>query len=170
MTQQLHSLIVVHLRGYGMPFVAEDPCCCASVVICTKTPNPMCQYVLWPLTALWLGGCGPVLPAVPISRSVISISLDPSRSTWLANDSQQTPTWSKRLPPGTWHLIPIFSTPGHRIWCWGGKGLRVNNDYVEVWYVPSATHVTCVCRSQNKLVVEISSTKLFKKYIQNCGQ
>jgi hypothetical protein len=59
----------------------------------------------------WGGKPGPILPTglvtgdgatagrdvkdLSVSRSVISISLDPLRNTWLVSDLQQTQTWGK---------------------------------------------------------------------------
>jgi hypothetical protein len=42
----------------------------------------------------------PIHRTVPILNPVISIYLDPLRSTWLASDLQQTSTWSKLSPSG----------------------------------------------------------------------
>jgi len=33
-----------------------------------------------------------------------------------------------------------------------GQGLNVGGDYVEVWCVPSTTHVPCVRRPQTKVI------------------
>jgi hypothetical protein len=71
--------------------------------------------------------------------SVISFALDYLRSTCLASDLQQTPTWSK-LSPDTYFLCAGIQTLVLR---WD-KCLNVSCDYVEVWYVPSATQVSCL--------------------------
>jgi len=42
---------------------------------------------------------------------VISISSNSLRSTWLASDLQQTPTWCKLSPLGYRHLTLVSSTP-----------------------------------------------------------
>jgi hypothetical protein len=71
------------------------------------------------------------------------------RSTWLASKLQQTPTWSKLSSPGYRHLTPISSTLGHKLGCQGGTTASVfNDDYVEVWCVPSATDVPCTSKSE----------------------
>ena len=51
----------------------------------------------------------PIHRTVPILNPVISIYLDPLRSTWLASDLQQTSTWSKLSPQvtDTWHRFVL---------------------------------------------------------------
>jgi hypothetical protein len=51
-----------------------------------------------------------------------------------------TDTWYRLLYAGTQILLP-----------WRNKCLNANDDYVEVWCVPSATHVPYICRSQYKV-------------------
>lgn len=82
----------------------------------------------------------------------ISISLDPIRSIWLANNLQQTCVWSKLSPHGYKHLTQISSTQGNKHFYHRDKCINVSVDYLEVWLVPSATHVPYICKTQNKLV------------------
>ena len=70
---------------------------------------------------LWI-----TLLTVPISRRVISISLDLLRSTWLASNLQQTPTWSKRLLPACRYLTQISSTAQCKLWCHSGTNAEVS--------------------------------------------
>jgi hypothetical protein len=85
----------------------------------------------------------------------ISLSLDPSRSTFFASDLQQMPAWGKLSPPswlqtlrcsflysGTQTLVP------QRDRC-----LNVNGDCMEVLCVPSTADEMYGCGCQNKLIV-----------------
>jgi hypothetical protein len=45
--------------------------------------------------------------------------------------------------------------------------LNVNDDYVEVWCVPSATHVQCKQRSQNNILdITAFATSFYFRLIQ----
>jgi hypothetical protein len=81
------------------------------------------------------------LLTVLISNPVISISLNPKRSTWLASDLQQIPTWRgcHILAANSWHslLLCWVTSLGTRM----GQKLKYQWYYVGVWCVPSATHV-----------------------------
>jgi len=74
----------------------------------------------------------PPLPVITILHPVIFLSLDLLRSTWLASDVQQT---------------LISSVP----WC--DSCLKVSDDHMEVWCIPSVAHVPCEHRSRDKAVV-----------------
>jgi len=56
---------------------------------------------------------------------------------------------------------------GYKPWCPCDKGLNVSDDYVDIWCVPSATHVPCINESQNKVlgigatVTLLSETSLY---------
>jgi hypothetical protein len=66
---------------------------------------------------------------------------------------------AKRRHPGYRLQIPISSTPRKRL-C--DKCLNVIGKYAEVWCVPSATHVSCIHRSQNEVLgINESDTYLF---------
>jgi len=62
------------------------------------------------------GSLRTILSAVPISRPVTSIFLDPLRSIWLASDLQQTPACCRLSPHVFRHLTPISSTPAYKRW------------------------------------------------------
>jgi hypothetical protein len=83
---------------------------------------PYCQQGVWLVTALRHS-----LDPPPSDFQLLGLS----RSTWLASDLQQTPTWSKLLPPAY-------------------RYLNVSGDYVEVWCVPSATYMPGICPSKKK--------------------
>ena len=70
---------------------------------------------------------------------------DSLTSTWLASDLQQTPTLSKLSTSGCTHSTATSSTQGYKPSCHGETN-------VEVWRVPSATHIPCVHRKQNKFL------------------
>jgi len=61
--------------------------------------------------------------------------MGPLKITYLVNELQHTPTWNKLFRPSDRHVAPIYSTPRWKI------RLNANDDYVEVWCVPSATHI-----------------------------
>jgi hypothetical protein len=65
-------------------------------------------------------------------RPMISISLDPLQSTWLASDLHQTLTSSKMSSPGYRHLAPISSTTiaEQTMVQSCDKCLNINGDYV----------------------------------------
>ena len=92
------------------------------------------------------------LPTVPNSRSMIFYSLDPQRSTWPARNLQHTHLLTASchlLPTVTWYRLFYAGTQNLLPWR-KKKCLNANGDYLEVWCVPSATHVSYICRSQNK--------------------
>jgi hypothetical protein len=60
------------------------------------------------------------LPAVPISRSKISIPFGPVISTWLTSDLHQPPTCSELSPPDYRHLTQLPFTLGYKPWCHSG--------------------------------------------------
>ena len=88
--------------------------------------TPCCYPKLWLLTALKKDP-PPHLQFRSLCKwfACAWISL---RSTWLAIDLLQKPTWSK----------PSLA------------GLNVNVEYVEFWRVPTASHVSCVLQSYKK--------------------
>ena len=94
-----------------------------------------------------------------ISRSDIYISLGFLRSTWLASNLQQTPTWSKPSLSGYRHMTQISSTGCRPLChCWE-TSFNVIGDHVDVWCVSSAAHVSrAVHRSQNILGIIVSDT------------
>jgi hypothetical protein len=59
-----------------------------------------------------------VVDCAPYSSDLSPIfkSLEPLKTSWLATDLHQTPTWSKLLPPSYRRLTPIYSTPGYNPW------------------------------------------------------
>jgi hypothetical protein len=65
------------------------------------------------------------------------------KNTWLASDAQQTPTRSKLSPPSYRHLTLILSMLGYKPHCHAGESAWMSMVTVEVWCVPSATHVQC---------------------------
>lgn len=90
------------------------------------------------------------LPTVRISRTVISISLGPLRSTWLASDLYRTPTWSSCLRHR--HFTPISSTQELQALlprC--VEFFTVNDNCVKVWCVPFATNVPDISDSLSVL-------------------
>jgi len=95
-----------------------------------------------------------ILPRDRISRSEIYILLGFLRSTWLASDSQQTPTWSKLSPSGYRHTTQISST-GCRPLCHCRQTFfNVIGDHVDVCCVSSAAHVSrTIHRSQSILCI-----------------
>jgi len=85
---------------------------------------------------------------------MISISLDPLQSTWLASDLHQTLTRSKLPSPGYRHLAPISSTALREqalVQCCD-KCLNVNDDYMNILCVLPTAYVTCIHLSQNKVI------------------
>jgi hypothetical protein len=56
------------------------------------------------------------------------------------------------LPHGYRHLTPIHLMPGCKPWCHIWTCLSVNDDCMEVWCVPSATHVPCMLWHQNNVL------------------
>jgi hypothetical protein len=74
---------------------------------------------------------------VPISCPVISVSLNPSRSTLLASDLQQTVKWRKVSLPGYRQLTLIPFMPRYKaLVSLQDKCLNVNSDYFVLWCVP----------------------------------
>ena len=90
------------------------------------------------------------LSTVPILHPLNSSSMSPLKH--LACNLQQTSKWSK-LSLGYRHLTSIPSTPGIQSLVPGKETcLNVNDDYEGVWCVPSATRISWIHRSQNKVL------------------
>jgi len=59
-------------------------------------------------------------------------------------------------------LTPVSPILGYKPWYPWDKGLNVNDDYVDILCVPSATHVPCINESQNKVLgISIFVTSFF---------
>jgi hypothetical protein len=69
--------------------------------------------------------------------------------------------WNKLSPRGPMHLMRISSTPVYKPFHGETASLNVSSDYVEVWCVPSATHMPCVHRSQNEVPIIVVLVTLF---------
>lgn len=100
-------------RGYSRLFITNELVWCTKVLLlCMIMPGPILttgvvtdfDVMVW-LLCNTLTKSHSLLP-------VISISLDPVRSTWLARDLEHMPTWSKLSPPCYRHLTPISYTRG----------------------------------------------------------
>ena len=63
--------------------------------------------------------------SLPTSRLVIFIYFNPCRSTCLASDLREMPSWSK-CHLLAWHLKPISSTPGGKAWCHDGRNVEMS--------------------------------------------
>ena len=63
---------------------------------------PCLRYYGWETTY------STTLLLVPMSHLVISIYTDLLRNVWAARNLQQTPTWSKLLPPVYGHRTPVY--------------------------------------------------------------
>ena len=82
------------------------------------------------------------------------MSLEPLRRKQLTSSLQQTLTWCKLSPTGCIHLTTVSSMPGYKPSCYSGtKVLIDSDDQINVWCVPSATHVPCTHQHQNKILV-----------------
>ena len=121
--------------------------------------NSICDYLQTSAERLWTA-----VPTFPVPHSMTSISLDPLSSTWLVNDLQERLTWRKLSDPGCNWLTSVSSTLGYG----GTNASGVMGDYVEVWCVPSATHMSCIlCKIQTEdlgirgLVTLFSITPLY---------
>jgi hypothetical protein len=86
----------------------------------------------------------------PPPHPLISIFLKLLRSPWQASDLQQRPTWSTQSPPGFKHVTLIYFKAGYKPLCHGETNF--NGDYVEVFSVPSATHVPVTRKSKDNEV------------------
>ena len=73
------------------------------------------------------------------------------KNTLLASEVQRTTTRIKLLPPSYRHLTVIPSMLGYKPHCHAGKSAWISVVTVEVWCVPSATHVPYTHGSRNKL-------------------
>jgi hypothetical protein len=74
------------------------------------------------------------------------------RSAWLTSALQQTPTSNKLLLSNYRKFTPICSELGYK--CrhhWRDKSL-VSDDRIEVWFVPSATHLSRLLWCQNEVL------------------
>jgi hypothetical protein len=94
---------------------------------------------------------------------MISNSLDPLQSTWLASDLHQTLTRHKVSSAGYRHLAPTSSTAlGEQalVQCCD-RCLNINAGYVQIWCVPPTTHVPCIHLGQNKVLGISVSVNLF---------
>jgi hypothetical protein len=94
---------------------------------------------------------------------MISISLGPSQSIWMARHLQQMLARSKLSPPGYKNLILISL-------CWYTclratveQYVNVCGDYVEVLCVPQAIHVPCTHLRQN----EVFGIRMFILFFKN---
>jgi hypothetical protein len=85
----------------------------------------------WVVTALQLGGTGPILPTALTWHRVIFISLDHLRSTWVEGDSRPTAKFSKPSCPGFRRLTLISSMLGI-MWGSGGAYRSTWQRYVEI--------------------------------------
>ena len=87
---------------------------------------------------------GRLLTTLRIVHPVISTSLDSLRSTWLARN------WTHML---MWNNLPLdtnfFSAVMEALVPQWTKCLEVNSDYMEVWYIPCATHGGFMCTMCN---------------------
>ena len=90
---------------------------------------------------------GRLLTSLPILHPVISTSLDPLRSNWLARNWKQMPMWNKLLLDTN-----FFSAVMDALAKQCAKCLDVNGDYMEVWCVPRATHAPRIHQNQNKVL------------------
>lgn len=93
-THQLLSIAVIHWRCQSRPSAAKCVVCHAKVSYALLA-NQTCDFI-WCYSWEVMGN----LPIVLISCTLISISLDYSRSTWLACDMQYILTSSKLWPSG----------------------------------------------------------------------
>jgi hypothetical protein len=100
-TLQLLSVIVVHFKGYGRPFITKDLIWHTRTSSGPKLPaRLMTSYGYYG----WEDMDHPYYSL--ILHTVISISLDPFRSIWQANTWQQKPTWSALSPSGYKDFTP----------------------------------------------------------------
>jgi hypothetical protein len=106
-------------------------------------------------TGDWLWRCGweatDHIHAVLSSWPVISIFQDPSIRIWLTGNLQQLLMWSKLSPHDciTWYKFLLCQDKALMLW-WD-RCLNVNSDCVEVWCVPSTTHMSCIHWSQKNV-------------------
>ena len=89
-----------------------------------------------------------ILSAVPISRPVTSIFLDPVRSIWLASDLQQTTACCRLSPHVYRHLTPISSTPAYKRWGHGGTNAQMP---LTATWKSNVNHLLRICRVYSKV-------------------
>jgi hypothetical protein len=104
-------------------------CTCSVQLLRSRRGDGAAVWTLWT-----------TLPTVSMSFPAISFSQGPLRSTWLESDLQQTPTLSKLSRPGHRHDTNFFCATIQTLLPQWDKCLYYG-DNVEVWCVPSATHV-----------------------------
>ena len=76
--------------------------------------------------------------------------------------------WARYFQPDLW-LVTALELGDYRPLCLQPSDsytLYINDDYLEVWCVPSATHVSCIRRSQNKVFgIRVFVTLAFETYL-----
>jgi hypothetical protein len=107
------------LRCHGCFFVAKYTIC--AIVSRLTYRRPKMRLTM----ALELGSLYHP-PTLPISRRVISFSLDLLKSTWLARNLQQTPTWSKLSSLDCRRLKLISSMAQYKHWCHSGTNSQLS--------------------------------------------
>lgn len=131
------SVVVVHWRGYGRPFITNWLGCCTKVsLLCVIMPGPI--LLTRPVTGFDLvaGILGNTLPTVPVLPSDFHFSGPLRSSNHLATDS--------------WHQF-LYAGLQASILQWD-RCLNVNGDYTEIWCVPFATNVPCTHQRLNKVL------------------
>jgi hypothetical protein len=95
------------------------------------------------------------------SHLTICVCLNTISSTWPTSNLQQTLTCSKLSPPGYGHWTLSFCMLAYNPCNHNGTNVYANDDYMEVWCLPSATYL--LNESQNKVLSIWVSVILFLK-------
>jgi hypothetical protein len=127
----------------------QATCCKMCGLSCQGVICPTNQPDLWLFMVLQQGSYGQP-PHSPDLMHSDSISLDYSRSTWLACDMQHMLT-SRKLWLSDWRHLTLTSRPGYVHWCSDVTMLKMSTVTTCVLCVPSATNMPCIHR-HNKVL------------------